>query len=163
MFAISRRRHRALNAFFGVLTWTGHGWAWTIVVVTLIFGSRYDVFRFAPRDAALHATIAVGIAWVIAKLIKTIVSRRRPFQVLEGFTRLTSAPNDDSFPSAHAATVFAFLTAMTPHGPAVVTPIAIWAVLVSFSRYYLGVHFPSDILAGALVGVISGAALVISG
>jgi undecaprenyl-diphosphatase len=163
MFAIARRRRRALNAILGVLTWTGHGVAWALAVATLVLGSRYDLLRFPQREAALHSTLAAGIAWVASKLIKTAARRRRPFQVLESLPRLTSAPNDDSFPSAHAASVFAFLTAMTPLGPAVVTPIAMWAVLVSFSRYYLGVHFPSDIFAGALIGTISGAALLIVG
>lgn len=161
MLAIARRRRPVLTALLGALTWTGHGGAWAIAVVTLVFGIRYDFVRFAYREYALHSTLAAGISWIVVKVIKVLVHRRRPFQVLENFPRLTSAPSDDSFPSGHAASVFAFLTAMAPLGPAVATPIAFGALVISFSRYYLGVHFPSDIFAGALIGVVCGAGYLI--
>lgn len=160
MRAISRRRHPVLTAMLRTLTWTGHGYAWAIAVVTLALVIRYDAARFPRGESILHSTLAAGIAWILVKAIKALVRRRRPFQVLGDYARLTPAPNDDSFPSGHSASAFAFLTALTPLGPEVVVPVAIWAVVISYSRYYLGVHFPSDIVAGVLIGVLSGMGLI---
>lgn len=163
VLTISRFRRPALNVFFGALTWTGHGAAWMIAVVTLVFADYYELFQFPQREVVLRATLAAGIGWFIAKLIKTTVPRARPFQVFVSVPRLTPAPSDDSFPSGHAAAAVAFAVAMTPLGLVIATPIALWALLVSFSRYYLGVHFPSDIVAGALIGVIAGVSMIIAG
>lgn len=124
MLAMSRRRHPVLTAMLRTLTWTGHGRAWAIAVVTLALVIQYHAARFPHAESLLHSTLAAGIAWLLTKAIKVAVRRRRPFQVLENFARLTPAPNDDSFPSGHS------------------------------------VHFPSDIVAGALIGVLCGMGLI---
>lgn len=159
MRAIARRRHPALTGVLKVLTWTGQGWWWAACVVVLGLGIHFDFLRFPHRKFTLFATLAPGVAWVFVQILKLAFRRRRPFQVLDGYESLTPAPRDDSFPSGHTASVFAFLTAMLPLGPAVAAALATWAAVVSFSRYYLGVHFPSDILVGALIGVAAGAGL----
>jgi phage replication-related protein YjqB (UPF0714/DUF867 family) len=108
----------------------------------------------------LQAAFAPGIAWIFVKAMKVFWRRRRPFQILEGFPGLTPAPLDDSFPSGHTASVFAFLVAMSPLGPLVSAVLALWAGIVAYSRYYLGVHFPSDILVGALIGIGAGVGVI---
>ena len=86
-------------------------------------------------------------------MIKLAVRRPRP--VLEGLPPLGGAPSSLSFPSAHATSSFAVATAMTR-----VEPIAalafILAAALALGRPYLGMHYPSDVLAGALLGVALG-------
>ncbi len=157
MLAIARKRHPALTRALQVLTWTGQGWWWAFLVVLLASGIRFDFLRFPHREYVLTSMIAPGIAWVFVQALKLRYRRRRPFQVLPGFEKLTPAPVDESFPSGHTASVFAFFVAMLPLGPVVSAALAAWASVVAFSRYYLGVHFPSDIFVGALIGILAGA------
>jgi membrane-associated phospholipid phosphatase len=98
---------------------------------------------------ALLAPIAIAFNYVI----KLIVKRPRP--VLEGLPPLGGAPSSLSFPSAHATSSFAVATAMTR--------VDAWGALafvlafaLSLGRPYLGMHYPSDVLAGAVLGVALG-------
>lgn len=160
MLAVARRRHPALTAFLRVMTVTGEGRSWGVLVVVLWLGIYLDLVRFPEREFTLFATLSPGIAWIFVKALKVIWRRRRPFQVLNDFPALTYSPLDDSFPSGHTASVFAFLVAMSPLGPLVTGILGVWAAIVSFSRYYLGVHFPSDIFIGALIGVAAGSGMI---
>jgi membrane-associated phospholipid phosphatase len=160
MLAIARRRHPILTTFLRLITITGEGRWWAAVVTVLGLSTFFDWFRFENREFILFATLSPGIAWIFVKALKVVWRRRRPFQVLEGYSPLTYSPRDDSFPSGHTASVVAFLVAMSPLGPGVTLVLSVWAALVSFSRFYLGVHFPSDILVGALIGLVSGSGMI---
>lgn len=92
----------------------------------------------------------VGV-YALNTLIKLVVRRRRP--QLPGLPPLTSTPTQLSFPSAHASTSFAGALAFTRLGlPAV--PLYALAKGLAVSRLYLGVHYPSDVLAGAMLGTL---------
>ncbi|MDE3070753.1 MAG: phosphatase PAP2 family protein [Acidobacteriota bacterium] len=108
------------------------------------------------RRAWRRAGATVAGTYVLNSAIKLTVRRRRP--ELAGFPPLTSTPTRLSFPSAHAATSAASARLYRRLGvaPAVVYPLA---CALSYSRLYLGVHYPSDVLAGALMGwLVAGAA-----
>ena len=98
---------------------------------------------------ALLGPIAIGLNYAI-KLIA-----RRPRPVLEGLPPLGGAPSSLSFPSAHATSSFAVATAMVRVDPAMAGAFAV-AILISLGRPYLGMHYPSDVLAGAFLGVVLG-------
>jgi membrane-associated phospholipid phosphatase len=92
---------------------------------------------------------AVAAAYALNTAIKPLVGRRRP--ELSGLPPLSATPTKLSFPSAHASTSFAGALAYSRVGkPA--APLYALAVALSLSRVYLGVHYPSDVLAGALLG-----------
>jgi undecaprenyl-diphosphatase len=92
---------------------------------------------------------AVAAAYALNTAIKPLVGRRRP--ELPGLPPLSATPTKLSFPSAHASTSFAGALAYSRAGlPAV--PLYALAVTLSLSRLYLGVHYASDVLAGALLG-----------
>jgi len=98
---------------------------------------------------ALLAPAAIAINYAV----KLVVKRPRP--VLEGLPPLGGAPSSLSFPSAHATSSFAVATAMTRVDPLGAIAFAL-AIALSLGRPYLGMHYPSDVLAGALLGIVLG-------
>jgi decaprenylphosphoryl-5-phosphoribose phosphatase len=120
-----------------------HGAAW------LALGAAGAAADRARRDRWARATACVAGAYVANTAVKLLVRRSRP--QLPGLPALTSTPTRLSFPSAHAATSFAGALAYARLGvPA--APLYALAVSLAASRLYLGVHYPSDILAGAALG-----------
>lgn len=146
------------------LTVIGSGWG-ALLILPLFASPRTR--RFA---ASLSGVIAATAVVVFA--LKAIVQRKRPYLVVPGVrARVFEAPTDFSFPSGHAAGSFAFATfvAVVLVRHAMREPrrrkrrIALSAIAfvlafgVAMSRCVLGVHFPGDVLAGALVGAAVGA------
>ncbi len=93
--------------------------------------------------------IGIGLNYAV----KLIVRRPRP--VLEGLPPLGGAPSSLSFPSAHATSSFAVATAMTRVDPLGALAFAL-AFALALGRPYLGMHYPSDVLVGAVLGTILG-------
>ena len=102
--------------------------------------------REAWLICAALGPLAIGLNFVV----KLIVKRPRP--VLAGLPPLGGAPSSLSFPSAHATSAFAVATAMTRVEPLAALAFVLAAAL-ALGRPYLGMHYPSDVLAGALLGV----------
>jgi membrane-associated phospholipid phosphatase len=104
-----------------------------------------------------RATATVAGTYALNTAIKQLVGRRRP--QLPGLPPLTSTPTALSFPSAHASTSFAGARLYSQLGlPSV--PLYMLATGLALSRLYLGVHYPSDVLAGATLGTVAGAVAV---
>ena len=93
-------------------------------------------------------------------VIKNLVARTRPFDVNTAVQLLVAKPRDYSFPSGHTASAFALATSLCIKYPKwyVIAPSALWACSVGVSRMNEGVHYPSDVLAGAAIG--AGCAIV---
>ena len=127
-----------------------HGGVWLAIGV---IGQALDAPR---RGRWRRATTRVAGAYALNTAIKLLVARERPS--LPGLPPLTDTPTRLSFPSAHASTSFAGALAYSRLGvPSV--PVYALAASLSMSRLYLGVHFPSDVLAGALLGTAVGGCL----
>jgi membrane-associated phospholipid phosphatase len=105
--------------------------------------------REAWMICAALGPIAIGLNYAV----KLVVRRPRP--VLEGLPPLGGAPSSLSFPSAHATSSFAVATAMTRVEPLGALAFVL-AIAIALGRPYLGMHYPSDVLAGALLGTILG-------
>lgn len=111
------------------------------------------------RKAGAAALLALAIGFVCTNLIlKHLVSRTRPWLVVEGLTALVAEHDPNSFPSGHTTAAFAFASALWRMAPDKWMRWAALAaaVLMGLSRLYVGVHFPSDVLVGVLVGLLAG-------
>ena len=115
--------------------------------------------RFGRR-AAMRGLLSAGVASALANGPVKVVARRRRPPAARVARRLPGLPvtSTTSFPSSHAATAFAFATGAAQEMPVVAVPAVAVAALVGYSRVHAGVHYPSDAVAGAVLGV--GAALV---
>lgn len=103
--------------------------------------------------AASVVLVAVALSAVISNILKVAVDRARPFEVLPDVLKLAGG-GSGSFPSGHTSDAFALATALALVFPGrrLVWPALAWAVAVGYTRIALGVHYPSDVLGGALIG-----------
>jgi membrane-associated phospholipid phosphatase len=117
-------------------------------VLSLTEGSR-------GRAAARMGLASVAVTATILNLgVKPIVRRRRPDRVAEDvpLARHVRMPSSTAFPSGHSAAAFAFATGVGQVMPTAAFPLRALAALVAYSRVHTGVHYPGDVLAGALLG-----------
>ena len=151
--ALRTRLHPpALERAAIVYTTTGEfGAIWIAGALT---GAALDSER---RSAWLAAAALVPTSLCVNAVVKRIVRRERPR--LRGLPPLGRAPATPSFPSGHAATSFTAATALGAVVPEARAPLSAAALLMSLTRPYLGVHYPSDVIAGALLGSALGARL----
>lgn len=105
------------------------------------------------KDAVYVGTSVAG-AFVVTYGMKYLVDRQRPYERYPDRVHAYSHENSPSFPSGHTATAFALATSLSVKYPKwyVIAPSAVWACSVGVSRMNEGVHYPSDVLAGAAIG-----------
>ena len=127
-------------------TFGEHAAGWVAV------GSAAAVVDRRQRAAWSRAVVTVLAAHAAGVAVKRVVRRQRP--VLEDLPHLGRTPSALSFPSAHASSTFAAAAAFAPLAPRV--PWRSTAVAMGVSRVLLGVHYPSDVLAGAALGTAVG-------
>jgi membrane-associated phospholipid phosphatase len=121
--------------------------------VWFLLGVALAIVDGANREAWLICAALGPFAIGLNYALKLIVKRPRP--VLEGLPPLGGAPSSLSFPSAHATSSFAVATAMTRVAPEAAV-LFVLAAALSIGRPYLGMHYPSDVLAGAALGAALG-------
>jgi len=128
-------------------------WLLTAGTVAVLGGDR-------GRRAAGQAVVAIGVASATSNIaLKTLARRRRPDAPSPGAdtpSRHVRRPASSSFPSGHSASAFAFASTMGEALPPTSAPLHLAATLVGYTRVHTGVHYPSDVVVGALVGVLSG-------
>ena len=133
------------------------------VVWLVLLGALAALGGKTGRWAALAGLAALVLGFVSSEVLKSLVMQPRPFVSLPDVRLLISPPSSYSFPSVNATYAFAAssgasLTARRLLGR---LPIWVWgflalAVAVSYSRVYVGVHYPSDVLSGAIIGILIG-------
>lgn len=103
----------------------------------------------------LAALVAFAIELPAYKIIKQSVKRDRPCEILPGVHGRVVPSDQFSFPSGHTAAAFVIATLLGHLYPALLPLACGWAIAVGFSRIYLGVHYPTDVLAGMTIGILS--------
>ena len=125
------------------------GFLWILLCVALL--CRRRTRRWGVVCATALVISFVSGEWVI----KNLVRRARPFSAMPELSLLIAPPHGFSFPSSHAASSFATATAVRVMDRRAGAWALALAALIAFSRVYLSVHYPTDILAGAALGVAS--------
>ncbi len=103
---------------------------------------------------ALYVGVSIGVGGVITQGLKYSINRPRPITLNDPTIKSYTLETDLSFPSGHTSLAFSTATALCLKYPRwyVIAPSMLWACSVGYSRMNLGVHYPSDVLAGAVVG-----------
>ena len=149
LYAMRTRWHgpRRESVAKGLALLGEYGWIWLTIGVAMALidsGQREEWLR-----AGILGPLAIGINFAV----KLLVRRARP--KLDELPPLGGAPSSLSFPSAHATASFACATAMTRIDSAAAALFAL-AALIAAGRPYLGMHYPSDVLGGAILGTLLG-------
>lgn len=150
--AIYENVHSAfLTMFFRIVTLLGEGGIfWIAVAVILLF------FKKTRRSGiCIGASLLIGVI-VGNGIIKNVVARPRPYDAIEGIESVVSHLSDYSFPSGHSLCCFEAATALAMNRTKWAIPAYVGAVLVAVSRLFLFVHYPTDVICGALLGVLFG-------
>ena len=130
-----------------------------VVALTVI----YVVARNRSVLPVTAAAVAAGAAWVLSHVAKALADRPRPYEVVAGAVLRQQPAHGTSFPSAHTAVTAAVVIALVPFLPQALAAVAIaYAVLVGWSRVYLGVHYPLDVLGGAGIGMAVGGVILLA-
>jgi membrane-associated phospholipid phosphatase len=123
----------------------------------------YVVARYRSVLPVATVAAAAGLAWVLAHVAKAVADRSRPYEVMADAVLRQQPAHGTSFPSSHTAVTLAVAIAIVPFlaRPLAAAGIA-YAVLVGWSRVYLGVHYPLDVLAGAGIGMAAGGVILLA-
>lgn len=157
-------RNDFLDPIVKFITHSGdHGYLWIALLVILFCIPK-------TRRAACFGAATLILTFIITNLcLKPLIGRTRPYEVIEGLTRIIGKQSDRSFPSGHTANSMAvgvslwlvskryeLLGDKKLYFPkAAGWAVLIWSVLVGLSRLYVGVHYPTDVLGGAIVAIVN--------
>lgn len=142
-------RNPVCDAFFKSITHLGDaGVFWILLTIAFL------CFKKTRRAGVFSACALVGSLVVNNMILKNLVGRVRPYEVVEGLQCIVAKAHDASFPSGHTGASFASATAIYKQIPKKYAVFFIvLASLIAFSRLYVGIHYPTDILGGLATGI----------
>ena len=150
--SITRLMNRSLSLkgvrpFFAVVSSLGDGKGWYALMLALpVFAGQRGLF------ATAHLLVAGGITLPVYKVIKTLTRRARPCNAFEEITSGGKQLDEYSFPSGHVMHAVAFSIVVAAWFPATATAMLVVTTLVALSRVILGLHYPTDVVLGAVLG-----------
>lgn len=150
-FIQTHLRNTVLDTVMPAITVLGNGgilWIGSTALLLLL-----------PKTKKIGAAMAAGLlleALCCNLILKPLVERIRPCDVNSAVQLLITRPTDFSFPSGHTGASFAATAALYFKKSRLWIPASALSVLIAFSRLYLYVHYPSDVLAGAMLGILAG-------
>lgn len=138
---------KAMDVIMQVITFLGEaGWFWIALGLVLAIIPKTRRIGFTVLGALILSLLFCNIT------IKPIVARVRPYDIKEGINLIISKPSDFSFPSGHTSASFAAAVAVFACNKKWGSLAVALASVIAFTRLYLYVHFPTDVLAGAVLG-----------
>ena len=143
---------RILGRSFRLISWSANGclYPFLVLYVHLTFGSSVS------KPFFLSALLAFLLERLLYHFLKQSMKRDRPYERIVDVEFRVRPPDRFSFPSGHTASAFLMMTLVSNIFPALQTPMLCWGTSVGVARVSLGVHYPTDVLAGALLGIFAG-------
>ena len=150
-FITETLRIPSVDGFMKFITSLGNGGAiWILLAAVLLCFKKTRRIGLAVSLSLIFSLIVGNI------LLKPVIGRVRPFDFDPSIVPLIPPPTDFSFPSGHTQSSFAAATALFMYNKKAGIPAIILAVLIAFSRLYLAMHYPTDVLAGIIIGITLG-------
>lgn len=147
IWLINTRMHSDLTKISRYLSKTGDGQLYLLIAAILFWIEGIESLSLQ----------AILLAFLIERpvyfVLKNGLKRNRPEAALKNFHSLITPSDQFSFPSGHTSAAFMMATLLGYYFPPLIIPLYCWATLVGCSRVVLGVHFPTDILVGAALGI----------
>jgi undecaprenyl-diphosphatase len=146
--AIQRKRTRVMDRLMPLVSDS---------VVTWYILAMIMLWKVQTRYIGMVMAAALGVTALLCNLVlKHVFQRARPFEVNPDVKMLVHKPRDYSFPSCHTAASFAAATALYLSGAHLIGLAFVLAGWIAFSRMYLYVHYPTDVMMGAGCGILCG-------
>ena len=150
LYALQEIHHPVTDAIMVFLSALGDGGIfWILLGVLLLIPKQYRICGFQMLLAMLLTAIIGNL------VLKNLIARDRPCWIDPNVKLLISSPKDYSFPSGHSMNGFTAAVTLWCREKKIGVPALILAALIAFSRLYNFVHFPTDVLAGILIGTAS--------
>ncbi|TJX14310.1 phosphatase PAP2 family protein [Tissierella creatinini] len=147
----SKIKNKYLDKFLYRVTDLGGALFITVFCISLIiFGSTYN------KKVGIEAIIALGFTQIVVHSLKRLLSRERPYKIIEQLNTFGIDLSDYSFPSGHTTASFSLATTLALNMPKFSMLVYILATIIAISRIYLGVHYPTDVTAGLIIGIGGG-------
>ncbi|MGL4993235.1 MAG: phosphatase PAP2 family protein [Bacteroidales bacterium] len=158
LHSINSRESRFLNGFSKTASASADVVPLVLPIGQLAYG--FIAGDRATLDAGLRSTISMALMVGVTQVMKYSINRERPYDRYPGYIVARSHSDSPSFPSGHTSMAAVTAMSLCLEYPKwyIITPATLWALSVGYSRMYLGVHYPSDVAAGLLVG--AGSALL---
>ena len=147
IFINVKLRCRALDLLMPIITYLGSSEFSTVLALSAIMVTGYS-----RESYGLKLTLTLIISGIITQVVKRTVNRLRPFLIMKDLHIKKIGIDDFSFPSGHTTAAFSSAVMTLLFYPHLTAPCLILALLAGLSRIYLGVHFPTDVVAGAFIG-----------
>ena len=146
-------RYAVVLHFFRGISWLGNGIFWYALMLALLLQERSDALL-----PVLHMIFVGAVCSATYAMVKRRTARPRPYEVVPAVSAGAAPLDAFSFPSGHTLHAVAFTLVALRHYPGLAVPLIAFATLTAASRVVLGLHYPSDVLAGAAIGAaIAGA------
>lgn len=152
---VSKIQHPIIFNIFYIITLLGESYVliWILLIIMLIL-----IINKHPLKKFIITIIISSISIII---LKTLINRPRPFEMLQITSTILTKMS--SFPSGHTMMFFSIIPYLSQKFPKIKIGLWILAILVGISRVYLGVHYFSDVIAGAIFGYLIGAIILKAG
>lgn len=149
LYALQELHNPILDAIMVFITTLGDGGLfWIGIGILCLFFKKY-------RKMGMQVLLSMLITYIIGNLIlKNLFARPRPCDIDAAVTMLISRPHGHSFPSGHSMNGMAAAVALFLNNRKIGIPALVLAVLIGFSRMYLFVHFPTDVLGGFVAAIL---------